>query len=194
MAQQPSRGGVQPQNRPLQQQSTQQPALTEPTVAAPVMVPGAGQVTGVSVSQHPRSLDGQELAAVLVWKVAAALAQQLSVNGRLSAITAFGKHKIRFQVWAEVVDPSDPSDKIILQAAKEEILELDQAQIDYLRAEAGIGLWHEGRSMQTGTVVEFKQQPTQQVLQHLKKLGPVLVKEEGQGLSGLDLMISGLGR
>lgn len=172
-----------------------QPALTtEPTVQKPVQIPGAGAVTGVSVSKTPRPLNGQELAAVVIYQLAAALAQQFSINGRLSEIAAFTKHKLRMQVLVEVVDPTDAGDKIRLEAARQLELDLSAANVDYLRAEAGIGLWHEGRSMSTGTVVEFRYPPTKAVLEHLKVVGPELVKDDSAALSGLDLMISGYGR
>lgn len=199
MAQQPNRGGIQrppqPNSTPeLQPQTPLQPALsTQPTVAAPVQVPGAGEVTGVTISKQPRPLNGQELAAIVVYKIAELLARDFANNGRMSEISAFGKHKVRFQIWAEIIDPSDANDRIVMQAAKELQLDLSIANVDYLRAESGIGLWHEGRAVSSGSVVEFRQQPTKQVLEHLRQIGPELVKDTQAALGGLDLRISGLG-
>ena len=206
MAQQPSRGAGIPQQqqqqagaaanpKQLQPQSTQQPALSvAPNAQQPIQIPGAGAVTGVSVSKTPRPLNGQELGAVVIYQLAASLAAQFAVNGRLSEIAAFTKHKLRMQVLVEVVNPTDQGDVIRLEAAKQLELDLGQANVDYLRAEAGIGLWHEGRSVGSGTVVEFRYPPTKAVLEHLKLVGPELVKDDAAQLSGLDLMISGYGR
>jgi len=108
MAIQPNRAGQVPAqvtNKQLQPQSAQQPALsTEPTVAQPVMIPGAGAVTGITISKTPRPLNGTELSAVAVYQIAAALAQQFSQNGRLSDIAAFAKHKVRFQILCEITN------------------------------------------------------------------------------------------
>lgn len=200
MAQQQGRAGVnqpQPQQKQpesqLQPQSTLQPAQVEPqNTTKPVQIPGAGEVTGVSISKTPRPLNGQELAAVIVYKLAEQIARDFANNGRMSEISAFGRHKIRLQFVAEVVDPTDLGDRIVLQASRDLALDLSAANVDYLRAEAGIGLWHEGRSVNTGSVVEFRQQPSKLVLEHLRNIGPELVKNTNADLNGLDLQLSGL--
>jgi hypothetical protein len=176
----------------LDETSSVQQSINLPNQPQVTEVPGAGQVTGVAISQIPRPLSGAEVAGLLVYEVAEKLAQGMARNGRLSELARFNRYKLRFRAQMIVESLEDPKgDNVAIPVEQEFEVDLTKINLDYYRAQTGMGLWHEGRQIGTGTVVEFRQQPIEAVLKHLAALGPLLVREEDTSLGGLVEMMAG---
>lgn len=202
MAQPPNRGVTQlppatqapgpklpPAQSEVQQSARPIAAATNPNQT----VLGVGELSSISVSQLPRPLDGTEVAALAVWLVAAELAKALQGNGRLGQLASFRNYIVKYQVALQITSKEDSMDTISVAPGAIE-LDLSAINLDYYRALAGMGLWHEGRLAVSNQTVEFRMMPSEAVLKHLASLGPELVKPLDDGIHAMANLMIGIGR
>lgn len=138
---------------------------------------------GANLDPAPRPMSGQELGAILVYRIAEQLAKLIEANPKFSEIVAYPAVKFRtaakFELTFSTYTSGETTKEIVLETPLIEIdTKLHPNLADMLRLESGIGLWHR-QNTPDGRYSHLLMRPSQKVMEHLLRMATDLGKVNG---------------
>jgi hypothetical protein len=136
------------------------------------------------LDKSPKPLNGRELAAIMIFRLAEQLAMIMENNPKFGEIVAYPAVRFKGKVEVEIESES-VSGGLNKVGFKVEpgVIEIDTrlhpSLPEMLRVESGIGLWHRVSTPGSGSFHLLQATPTKKVMQHLLEMAEELGKTTG---------------
>jgi len=136
------------------------------------------------LDKSPKPLNGREVAAIMIFRLAEQLAMIMENNPKFGEIIAYPAVRMNAKLEVELESESASSGlNRVAYKIEPAVIRIDTrlhpSLVEMLRAESGIGLWHRVAAPGSGSFHMIQATPTKKVMQHLLEMAEELGRTSG---------------